>query len=136
VAAPGVTLGTAVAFLQDLAERELPPGHSVDYGGLSRQYVQESGGFLLTFGFALVIIYLSLAALFESFRGYVDFFMLNDLVTEDCSAVKFFIPFEDFSTSSVPRDRDAYEDYRRLSIAFVEARNRRILRSLTCEQNT
>jgi Family of unknown function (DUF6994) len=65
-------------------------------------------------------------ALFESFRGYVDFFMLYDLVTEDCSAVKFFMPFDDFSTPSLPMDRDAYEDYRRLSIEFVEARNRRI----------
>jgi multidrug efflux pump len=68
VVAPGVALGTAIGFLQDLAARELPPGYSIDYGGLSRQYVRESGGFLLTFGFALVIIYLSLAALFESFR--------------------------------------------------------------------
>jgi hypothetical protein len=51
---------------------------------------------------------------------------LYDLVTEDCSAVKFFMPFDDFSTPSVPMDRDAYEDYRRLSIEFVEARNRRI----------
>jgi multidrug efflux pump len=68
VAAPGVALGTAVAYLQDLAARELPAGYSVDYGGLSRQYVQESGGFVVTFGFALIIIYLSLAALFESFR--------------------------------------------------------------------
>jgi multidrug efflux pump len=39
-------------FLQDLAARELPPGYSIDYDGLSRQYVQESSGFLLTFGFA------------------------------------------------------------------------------------
>jgi len=65
-------------------------------------------------------------ALFESFRGYVDFFMLNDLVTEDCPAVKFFTPFDDFGTPSVPTDRAAYEDYRRLSIEFVAARNRRI----------
>ena len=55
-------------YLQELAARELPQGYSVDYGGLSRQYVQESGGFVVTFGFALIIIYLSLAALFESFR--------------------------------------------------------------------
>jgi multidrug efflux pump len=46
----------------------LPSGYSVDYGGASRQYVQESSGFLVTFGFALIIIFLSLAALFESFR--------------------------------------------------------------------
>ena len=67
-------------------------------------------------------------ALFESFRGYVDFFLLHDLVTADCSAVKFFMPFDDFSTPSVPMNRDAYEDYRRLSIEFAEARNRRIER--------
>jgi hypothetical protein len=47
-------------------------------------------------------------ALFESFRGYVDFFMLYDLVTEDCSAVKFFMPFDDFSTPSVPLSVSAY----------------------------
>ncbi len=68
VPAPGVTQGTAIDYLNNLAKKDLPVGYSVDYGGLSRQYVQESGGFLLTFGFALIIIYLSLAALFESFR--------------------------------------------------------------------
>jgi multidrug efflux pump len=88
VAAPGVALGTAVAFLQDLAERELPPGYSVDYGGLSRQYVQESGGFLLTFGFALVIIYLSLAALFESFR---DPFIILVSVPMSIAGALFFV---------------------------------------------
>src|SRR6185437_11247087 len=46
VPAPGVSLGTAVDFLRDLAARELPPGYSIDYGGLSRQFEQESGGFL------------------------------------------------------------------------------------------
>jgi multidrug efflux pump len=68
VTAPGVSLGTAIDFLRQLAARDLPPSYSIDYGGLSRQYVQESGGFLVTFGFALIIIFLSLAALFESFR--------------------------------------------------------------------
>ncbi len=68
VAFPGVSQAEAIGYLQDLAARTLPAGYTVDYGGLSRQYVQESGGFLITFGFALVIIYLSLAALFESFR--------------------------------------------------------------------
>jgi multidrug efflux pump len=43
----------------------------VDYGGLSRQYVQETSGFVGTFGFALIIIFLALAALFESFRDPV-----------------------------------------------------------------
>lgn len=71
VAAPGVAQADALKFLQDLATRTLPQGYSVDYGGLSRQYIQESSGFLVTFGFALIIIYLALAALFESFRDPV-----------------------------------------------------------------
>jgi hypothetical protein len=64
--------------------------------------------------------------LFGDFRGYVEFFMLQDLVTEDCSAVKFFIPFDDFTYPSVPRDGDTYREYRRRSIAFIGERNSRI----------
>ena len=59
-------------------------------------------------------------ALFEDFGGYVAFFMLQDLVNDDCSAVRFFIPFDDFNTPSVPRDVDTYKEYRRLSIEFIE----------------
>ncbi len=65
---PGVSQSEAIDFLRDLATRTLPAGYTVDYGGLSRQYVLESGGFVVTFAFALIIIFLSLAALFESFR--------------------------------------------------------------------
>ncbi len=65
---PGVSQGKALADLKALAQRTLPSGYSFDYAGPSRQYVQESGGLLLTFGFALVIIFLALAAQFESFR--------------------------------------------------------------------
>jgi hypothetical protein len=36
------------------------------------------------------------------------------------------MPFDDFRTSPVPKDLDAYKKYRRLSIEFVNARNRRI----------
>jgi multidrug efflux pump len=68
VTAPGVALDDAIQYLQKLAAAELPQGYSIDYGGLSRQYVQESSGFVATFAFALIIIFLSLAALFESFR--------------------------------------------------------------------
>jgi multidrug efflux pump len=68
VAMPGVAQGDALAALQNLSKQLLPQGYSIDYGGLSRQYIQESSGFITTFGFALIIIFLSLAALFESFR--------------------------------------------------------------------
>ena len=68
VAAPGISQGEALATLDGLARRILPQGYAVDYGGQSRQFVQESSGFLATFAFALIIIFLALAALFESFR--------------------------------------------------------------------
>jgi multidrug efflux pump len=68
VTMPGVALGDAIKALQKLAKETLPQGYQVDYGGQSRQYIQESGGFLATFGFALIVIFLSLSALFESFR--------------------------------------------------------------------
>jgi multidrug efflux pump len=68
VAFPGVSQAEALETLKELAQRTLPQGYTIDYGGASRQYIQETGGFIVTFGFALIIIYLSLAALFESFR--------------------------------------------------------------------
>jgi multidrug efflux pump len=64
----GVTLGQALDTLRSLADEVLPQGYNVDYSGPSRQYVQESTALLVTFFFALVIIFLSLSALFESFR--------------------------------------------------------------------
>jgi len=68
VALPHVTMGSALAYLKDLADRTLPQGYSIDYGGQSRQFRQESSGFVATFAFALIIIFLALAAQFESFR--------------------------------------------------------------------
>jgi hypothetical protein len=65
-------------------------------------------------------------SLFRDFRGYVDFFLLQDLVTGDGSAVHFFMPFDDFKSSATPRDRDEYQGYRQQAIAFIEARNGRI----------
>ena len=73
--------------------------------------------------------YADFFGLFGDFRGYVEFFLLQDLVTEDCSAVKFFTPFEDFTTSPVPASIEAYRAYRQLAIEFIEARNCRILQS-------
>lgn len=66
VAMPGVPMGDALATMKELA-KSLPAGYTIDFGGASRQLEQESGGFVTTFLFALIIIYLSLAALFNSF---------------------------------------------------------------------
>ena len=64
----GMTQGDALTYLQQVAARTLPQGYIVDYAGSSRQYIQESSGFLTLLLFAAVIIFLVLAALFESFR--------------------------------------------------------------------
>ncbi|WP_033073640.1 efflux RND transporter permease subunit [Sphingopyxis sp. MWB1] len=65
VLAPGVTMGEAVAFLES---QPLPPGMTIDWLSDSRQYVQEGDRLTISFGFALIVIFLVLAAQFESFR--------------------------------------------------------------------
>ena len=72
--------------------------------------------------------YADFFALFESFRGYVEFFLLQDAVTVDFAAVVFSAPFDDFATSSIPQTMDEYREYRQRAITFIEARNRRIRR--------
>ena len=67
--------------------------------------------------------------LFKDFRGYVEFFLLQDLVSPDFSAVKISVPFDNFRASPIPADADEYDAYKRASIAFIKARNQRILAS-------
>jgi multidrug efflux pump len=64
---PGVSMGQAVDFLEQQAAK-LPAGFSHDYLSDSRQYVREGSQLVITFVFALVIIFLVLAAQFESLR--------------------------------------------------------------------
>lgn len=66
--------------------------------------------------------------LFGDFRGFVHFFLLEDIVTEDCASVRHFTPFDDFQTSPLPPDKAAYLSYVEHAAAFIEARNRRIAR--------
>ena len=69
VAMPGVALGDALAlFAGPLRRGRCRRAIRSTMAACRRQYVQESSGFVTTFGFALIIIFLSLAALFESFR--------------------------------------------------------------------
>lgn len=71
--------------------------------------------------------YADFFSLFGDFRGYVDFFLLQDFVTDDCSTVSFMMPFEDFNKSPVPASVEAYVDYLRRAVKLTEARNQRIL---------
>ena len=65
---PLVSMGEAIDTVRQIAEEEAPAGFAYDYAGASRQYVQEGSALWVTFGLALAIIFLVLAAQFESFR--------------------------------------------------------------------
>ena len=62
------SLESALRYLEDTATKILPPGYRVDYTGESRQLRQEGGKFLPAMMLALVLIFLVLAAQFNSFR--------------------------------------------------------------------
>jgi len=65
---PPVPLDQALTFLETEVLKILPPGFTIDYAGESRQLRTEGGQFLATFLLSAILIYLVLAAQFESFR--------------------------------------------------------------------
>jgi len=67
-AVPGVPLGQALQVLRDITEEVAPAGYTFDYQGQSRQLIQEGSVLALTFAFAIVVVFLVLAAQYESFR--------------------------------------------------------------------
>lgn len=65
---PTKTMSEGLAVLEKEAKQILPSGVSYDFAGQSRQYKQESTNLVITFFLAMIVIYLVLAAQFESFR--------------------------------------------------------------------
>ncbi|MCY7355236.1 MAG: efflux RND transporter permease subunit [Lysobacter sp.] len=65
--APGYPLGEAIAWTQQVIDEELPEYAQIDWKGESREFQAAGGAVLLTFALALMIVYLVLAAQFESF---------------------------------------------------------------------
>ena len=72
--------------------------------------------------------YGSFFKLFDNFKGYVDFFLLQDLVSEDYSSIKYLISFDSFGSSPLPRDIDEYILYKKNMTNFVASRNQRIVK--------
>jgi len=87
---PSVSLDAALRMLEDEARRILPPGQgfTVDYAGESRQLRTEGSSFLGTFLLSAILIYLVLAAQFESFRD--PFIILAGSVPLALSAALLF----------------------------------------------
>ena len=64
--------------------------------------------------------------LFENFKGYVDFFLLQDLVSNNYEKINFYLPFDNFKRSPIPVNLDEYLIYKNKVLEFVEARSKRI----------
>ena len=72
-------------------------------------------------------------ALFETFKEYVRFFLLDDLVSDDLAQVRFFLPFDDFRGTPLPKDVDQYRDYLNAVSDFIGSRNDRISALVTSQ---
>lgn len=65
--APGYRMGDAIAWAEQVVREELPDTAQIDWKGESREFQKAGGAVLLTFAMALLVVYLVLAAQFESF---------------------------------------------------------------------
>lgn len=63
--------------------------------------------------------------LFGSFEGYIQFFLLDDLVDEKGN-IKFYLPFDNFESKPDFKDVNEYLIYKKKTIKFITARNKRI----------
>ena len=64
--------------------------------------------------------YSTFFSLFQDFKGYVDFFLLQDLVTEDYLSIKFYLPFNGFNNKPLPNNVDEYQSYKNNVINFIK----------------
>lgn len=69
--------------------------------------------------------YKSFFDLFESFMWYVEFFLLEDLL-HDKKTIKFYLPFDNFSTRPMFKNIQEYKMYKKWVMSFINARNKRI----------
>ncbi|MBU3011808.1 hypothetical protein KO506_10365 [Polaribacter vadi] len=64
--------------------------------------------------------------LFRNFKGYTDFFMLQDFI-ENSGKIKFLLPFDNFNRSALPESKEEYVNYMNSTIELIDKRNERIL---------
>ncbi|TFC19727.1 hypothetical protein E3O19_01840 [Cryobacterium algoritolerans] len=87
---------------------------------IRRHYLGESNPLAST-----LTLYSEFFSLFGGFEEYVSFFLLQDLLSAD-GEVRYFLPFDNFSTPTLPGTVAEYQSYRKLVTRFVVARNNRI----------
>lgn len=64
--------------------------------------------------------------LFVDFKGFVDFFLLQDIVSNDYKSIKFFLDFNDFNFEPLPKNIEEYMRWKNCCTNFLNARNQRI----------
>ena len=96
---------------------------------IRRFYINESSPLSDTFQ-----RYSSFFSLFQGFKEYKDFFLLQDLVEENDLSIKFFLPFDSFDQPPLPSNVEEYQSYKKHLIDFVRARNQRMLNSTNQHQ--
>tara|TARA_B100000315_G_C14536653_1_gene568801 strand:+ start:186 stop:884 length:699 start_codon:yes stop_codon:yes gene_type:complete len=74
--------------------------------------------------------YSTFFSLFQDFKGYVDFFLLQDIVVENYSSIQYFLPFNGFDYPPLPNNVDEYQLYKNNMIDFIKTRNQRVLKSI------
>ena len=82
----------------------------------------------------VLIRYGSFFKLFKNFKGYTDFFLLNDLVNKNLS-IKFFLPFNDFQDSPLPTSVEEYLTYKKNVEKFIQNRNNRIINFISTQSS-
>lgn len=110
-----MTINGARGFNRSIADR-----FDLTLECIRRHYLLESSPLGAT-----LARYSDFFALFGDFRGYVEYFLLDDLVHAD-GTIDFILPFDGFRSGAVPTDFVSYVEFRRRSIDFIEARNARI----------
>lgn len=73
-----------------------------------------------------LIRYKEFFSLFTDFKGYCEFFFLQDIVSQDYSKVNFFLLFENFDINPLPKNIEDYSMYKTKNIDFLRRRNERI----------
>jgi len=89
VVQPGVAMGTAMDYMEKTAEEVFPQGFSNDYTGQTRQLANQGSALMVTFFLSLLVIYLVLAAQFESWRD--PFIILVSVPMSVAGAMAFIV---------------------------------------------
>lgn len=89
VVSPGATVSDAMVFMEKAANGSFPQGFTFDYTGETRQFANQGSALIVTFFLSLIVIYLVLAAQFESWRD--PFIILVSVPMSVAGAMAFIV---------------------------------------------